>query len=115
MGLYRPNYWNNYPEPFYPGWQNEPIPGWGVRPVMAGPARVGVGATPSVKPTLLAGRVRLLKKGKTDEVDEGAPGLEAGPRVPGYVYVMSGLFVLGGLVALGRNLGWGAKMKRRIK
>ena len=43
MALYRPNYWNNYPEPFYPDWQQEPIPGWGARPVMAGPARVGVG------------------------------------------------------------------------
>jgi len=43
MALYRPNYWNNYPEPFYADWKQEPIPGWGARPVMAGPARVGVG------------------------------------------------------------------------
>lgn len=40
----QPSYWQNYPEPFYPDWAREPVPGWGVRPVMAGPARVGVGA-----------------------------------------------------------------------
>ena len=37
-------YFRNYPEPLYPDWKGEPVPGWGVRPVMAGPARVGVGA-----------------------------------------------------------------------
>lgn len=36
------SYWTNYPPPYYQGgWA--PVPGWGVRPVMAGPARVGVG------------------------------------------------------------------------
>ena len=43
MAHYQPNYWNNYPAPFYPGWKREPVPGWGVRPVMAGPGYVGVG------------------------------------------------------------------------
>ena len=37
-------YFRNYPEPFYADWKGEPHPGWGMRPVMAGPARVGVGA-----------------------------------------------------------------------
>lgn len=42
--MYTPmTYFHNYPEPFYPDWRREPHPGWGVRPVMAGPARVGVG------------------------------------------------------------------------
>ena len=41
---FRPTYWQNYPPPFYPGASGQyPVPGWGVRPVMAGPARVGVG------------------------------------------------------------------------
>lgn len=41
---FRPTYWQNYPPPFYPGASGRyPVPGWGVRPVMAGPARVGVG------------------------------------------------------------------------
>jgi len=26
-----------------PGWQNAPVPGWGINPLRAGPARVGVG------------------------------------------------------------------------
>lgn len=41
------SYFNSYPAPFYADWQQEPIPGWGVRPVMAGPRMVGVGAAPS--------------------------------------------------------------------
>jgi len=42
----RPTYWQNYPSPFYKDYHQEPIPGWGVRPVMAGPEMVGVGALP---------------------------------------------------------------------
>ena len=37
-------YFRNYPDPFYPDWAFEPVPGWGVRPVAVGPARLGVGA-----------------------------------------------------------------------
>lgn len=29
-----------------PGWQQAPVPGWGMNPFRAGPSRVGVGATP---------------------------------------------------------------------
>jgi len=31
-------------DPFYPGWKNEPVPGWGAKPVMAGPNMVAVGS-----------------------------------------------------------------------
>lgn len=45
---FRTTYWQNYPEPFYPGHGGQyPVPGWGVQPVMAGPAMVGVGETPA--------------------------------------------------------------------
>lgn len=63
MARYRPNYWNNYPEPYYAGWASEPIPGWGVRPVMAGPARVGVGAVESGGASLAAFAVAGLVAG----------------------------------------------------
>lgn len=44
---FRTGYWQNYPEPFYPGHGGQyPVPGWGVMPVMAGPAMVGVGQDP---------------------------------------------------------------------
>lgn len=26
-----------------PGWQNAPVPGWGINPLRAGPPRVGIG------------------------------------------------------------------------
>jgi len=29
-----------------PGWQFAPVPGWGINPLRAGPARVGVGCLP---------------------------------------------------------------------
>lgn len=38
-------YFKNYPDPFYEDWRSEPVPGWGARPVMAGPKMVGVGET----------------------------------------------------------------------
>lgn len=36
-------YFRNQPYPYYSDWKREPIPGWGVRPVMAGPRMVAVG------------------------------------------------------------------------
>ena len=40
-------YFKSYPQPFYPDWKQEPVPGWGVRPVMAGPRMVAVGQAES--------------------------------------------------------------------
>lgn len=41
------SYFNTPPAPFYADWRSEPVPGWGARPVMAGPRMVGVGEAPS--------------------------------------------------------------------
>ena len=71
---YQPNYWNNYPAPFYPGWKREPIPGWGVRPVMAGPAYVGVGA---ISMELDPGVAECIKRVDTRCPKTGEPGLSA--------------------------------------
>lgn len=40
-----PGYYQQLP-PGTPGWQDAPVPGWGMNPLRAGPPRVGVGATP---------------------------------------------------------------------
>ena len=37
------------------------------------------------------------------------------PLVPGYVWVMTGVFVLGGGVALARNMGWTKGIETRIR
>ena len=37
-------YFKSYPNPYYSDWRGAPIPGWGARPVMAGPRMVAVGA-----------------------------------------------------------------------
>lgn len=39
----QPSYFQSYPDPFYEDWKTEPVPGWGARPVMAGPRMVAVG------------------------------------------------------------------------
>lgn len=39
----QPSYFQSYPDPFYEDWKTEPVPGWGVRPVMAGPRMIAVG------------------------------------------------------------------------
>jgi hypothetical protein len=43
-GLY-PGYYQNLLAGT-PGWQEAPVPGWGINPLRAGPTRVGVGAFP---------------------------------------------------------------------
>ena len=53
-------YFKNYPDPFYADWQSEPVPGWGARPVMAGPRMVAVGETPA--PRLPTGEPRLVDR-----------------------------------------------------
>lgn len=44
-------YFRSYPEPFYSDWRSEPVPGWGVRPVMAGPRMVAVGGFGAAPPS----------------------------------------------------------------
>lgn len=108
---FRQTYWQNYPEPFYEDWQTEPVPGWGVRPVMAGPAKLGVGAVTmsKVRPDI----ARVMVKMPDGMVAAPAPKDEpTTPRVPRYVWVMTGAFILGGGLALARNMGW-LKGKRR--
>lgn len=52
MSYYQSNYYQN-PHPHY--WGNtdigEPVPGWGLSPVMAGPAYVGVGQVRETRQT----------------------------------------------------------------
>ena len=38
-----PTFYEQLP-PALPGWQDAPVPGWGMNPYRAGPSRVGVGA-----------------------------------------------------------------------
>lgn len=57
----QPSYFQSYPDPFYDDWKTEPVPGWGVRPVMAGPRMVAVGDS---TPPKLSGCVADPKTGK---------------------------------------------------
>ncbi len=98
---FRTTYYQNYPEPFYPGASGRyPVPGWGARPVMAGPARVGVGAV-RFAPT---SEVRAALAAKSREAYEPDPGVERGP-FPWALFI-AGVGVTGGLVALAYNRRW---------
>ena len=119
MALYRPNYWNNYPEPFYPDWQQEPIPGWGARPVMAGPARVGVGAISLAKEQKLSAHITMAKikpsklvrmpqfVASSKAADEGAPAPSSEPS-SGLRWLVAGALVLS-VGGVGFYRGWKGK------
>lgn len=123
------SYWQNYPYPFYADWQSEPVPGWGVRPVMAGPAMVGVGAlgasplTEDQKKTAARNMVIALQARYKDQIaacsaDGGAwnlrdrachpPGgsvASASAGTPTWVWIAAAVVVGGGLaVASNRGL-----------
>jgi hypothetical protein len=102
---FRQTYWQNYPEPFYEDWQSEPVPGWGARPVMAGPAKLGVGALTITKAADIS-RIMVKTPGGMVAAPAPPPKEEPTPKVPTYVWVMTGAFIIGGGIALVRNMGW---------
>ena len=46
-----------------PGWQFAPVPGWGINPYRAGPARIGVGAAGDQYNETTWGHVALVAAG----------------------------------------------------
>jgi len=125
-------YWRNYPVPFYSDWKSEPVPGWGVKPVMAGPARVGVGALKSggftgalqaecaafyaASPARQAQLVGICQKigapipQEWQQEQQQPPPGGAGPFP--WVLVGAGVLALGGLGAIAYNMGWLGGKKR---
>jgi len=109
-------YFRNHPEPFYADWKGEPVPGWGVRPVMAGPARVGVGASsyvatqspaassiqPSAQEQFRASQARIAAQSSSD----GGLDSSAGGGVPWWAWPLGAAAVLSGVGYLGVKQGW---------
>ena len=109
-----------YPQPFYADWQQEPIPGWGARPVMAGPARVGVGAMISLaKEQKLSSHLTLARikphaivrlpgfVGKPP-ADEGGGGTTPSEPSSGLRWFIAGALVLS-VGGIGFYRGWKGK------
>jgi len=99
---FRTTYYQNYPPPFYPGASGQyPVPGWGVKPVMAGPARVGVGVVAPAQNTASMRVVTpsLLKMGQ--KVTEAEPPKPKRPFPWVWIFTAAGL--AGGGLALAYN------------
>lgn len=99
---FRTTYYQNYPPPFYPGMSGQwPVPGWGVRPVMAGPERVGVGAVAASSSPGSAMRVspQMLQMSRVVGEPEPPPAKKPFPWV--WIFTAAGL--LGGGLALAYN------------
>lgn len=98
---FRTTYYQNYPEPFYPGSSGRyPVPGWGARPVMAGPARVGVGQlrfTPDV-----VSKAAMFSRAQREGEEVTPPPTRAFP----WALFIAGVGVVGGLAAVAYNRRW---------
>ena len=101
-------YWS-YPTQaeIYPhGDESEPVPGWGAAAIIAGPARVGVGAVQLFTPETM----RLLRRPAALRPGAAAPPPVAEPFP--WLLVIAGTTVFGGGLALAYNMGWIGKKKR---
>ncbi len=87
MSYYESNYYQN-PGPVYGGSdKDEPVPGWGPLPNMAGPARVGVG---QVQPVPLHDKI-------VPPPQNGAPGAK---RIPWWGWALGAVVVAGGIAVV---------------
>lgn len=92
------NFYEN-PGPYYgTSDKDEPVPGWGPLPVMAGGERVGVG---QMTVTAHPATTRLAMKQESKRKD--------GPAVSGWIWVL-GAGVVGAAIGIARNRG----MLRRV-
>jgi hypothetical protein len=99
MSYYVSNYYRN-PGPVY--WntdKDEPVPGWGVLPNMAGPRMLGVGQAPPVQ---LAPPAPVAK----EPVEPPPPA--AGDGSPWWLWILGG-GALGAGVGIAQNRGWLAR------
>ena len=93
-----PGYYQNLPAGT-PGWQDAPVPGWGINPLRAGPRRVGVGAYNDDVPWNSAGLPRYAAIG----------ALAANDPAWGYI---AGAGAGGIVVGLTFGWLWGQRKKR---
>lgn len=98
-------YWQNYPEPFYPGSSGQfPVPGWGARPVMAGPARVGVGAMMAQSSSALPSTAMHTVGPQDVTFHEVSPGATA--ALPWWLLPVGAFVGLAALGYVGTRKGW---------
>ena len=93
MSYYESPYVSNIPQ-YVTSDVSEPVPGWGMQPAAAGPARVGVGALPAAK--FLA-----IKTTNVPKKDEGVP----------YWVWIAGAIAIGGGLSIAVEKGWIFKKK----
>lgn len=115
MSYYESNYYQQPPAPYGPrGDFNMPVPGWGTRPIAAGPARIGIGGfganidlplTPGMQQNILQKIQIASAQGQADCANAGGTVDPASGRC---VLPSSGGFPWWGWVAGAAVLGVGA-------
>jgi hypothetical protein len=98
MSYYMSDFDRNPPASYPPsGSARTTVPGWGVLPVAAGPARIAVGAAAGLQPRMYARGVTAEEVRAAQEAREG--------RIPWWLWVALPGVAIGGL-ALAANRGW---------
>jgi len=98
---YSADYYRN-PMPYYAGRSaTQTVPGWGVLPRAAGPARLGVG---QIDPSKMR-REMTVRQVPAAETWEVPPIAEPAKGIPWWVWVAAPGVLVGGL-ALAINMGW---------
>lgn len=101
---YQANYYQN-PTPYDESDIGEPVPGWGTTRSVAGPVRVGVGATPVLLRTAMTRPMLTIAK-KNLTMPATTTSGEASKPLPWYVWPIAAAVVLGGVGYLGAKQGW---------
>lgn len=112
---YEADYYRN-PVPYRQSDIGEPVPGWGVNPLVAGPARLGVGAPPMLDTSLIRASSAQMQtpilqmqqqRGGTTTTEGGvAPGAGAPMALPWWTYPAAAAVALGLVGFYGTKKGW---------
>lgn len=99
-----PNYYRN-PVPYLSSDIGEPVPGWGVHTPVAGPSRLGVGATITPAAMIMpAAVIRMPASAITGGSKQSEPVLDK--VMPWWIWPVAAAVVVGGVGYYGTKKGW---------
>lgn len=96
-----PNYYRN-PVPYTSGDYGAPVPGWGVNPQVAGPARLGIGAITLQQGRPLSYTIGPQQQSYTDQSSEPV----ASEPLPWWIWPVLAAAAVGGAGYYATKRGW---------